>query len=244
MAPRTTATARAGSTRDRIPRRESGRERAATAVGLGRSGQLSRCSGGGRRDAGAVPRHHGPRRAQRRRQVHADAGSHRRSAGRRRPGPVQRRTGARPSRRALQASAGLPAPGPVLAPMDVGGRHRGQLRLDARGPSAAHPTRITRCARPRGTGRARELQGRCAVRRAVPGDLTPRQHAVARLLSAGHKDEEISACLGVSVRTVRQEVAMLLEQLGASTRFAAGTRYARILESHPAPWPLPGRPSV
>lgn len=69
---------------------------------------------------------------------------------------------------------------------------------------------------------------------AVPAStnsLTPRQHAIARLLSDDHHDEAIAALLGLSVRTVRLEVARLLQELGASTRFSAGLRYARITGS-------------
>lgn len=61
---------------------------------------------------------------------------------------------------------------------------------------------------------------------AVQG-LTHRQHAIARLLSEGLSDDTIADRLGLSVRTVRYEVAKLLQALGASTRFAAGARYAR-----------------
>lgn len=62
-------------------------------------------------------------------------------------------------------------------------------------------------------------------------DLSHRQHAVARLLGNNHNDETIADLLGLSVRTVRQDVAGLLSTLDASTRFAAGARYVRILDS-------------
>lgn len=69
--------------------------------------------------------------------------------------------------------------------------------------------------------------------------LTQRQHAIARLLGDNRNDEAIAALLGISVRTVRQDVARLLEVLGASTRFSAGLRYARISSQGGAP-PGPG----
>ena len=56
------------------------------------------------------------------------------------------------------------------------------------------------------------------------GDLTPRQRQVVALMSAGLGDEAIADSLGVSVRTVRSEVAVLLDALGVRTRFAAGIR--------------------
>jgi DNA-binding CsgD family transcriptional regulator len=59
-------------------------------------------------------------------------------------------------------------------------------------------------------------------------ELTPRQQVVAQQLEDGHTDEEIAERLGLSVRTVRYEVARLMEVLGVSTRFAAGVRYARL----------------
>lgn len=59
-------------------------------------------------------------------------------------------------------------------------------------------------------------------------DLTARQHVIARQLEEGLTDDEIAARLRVSVRTVRYEVARLLEVLEVSTRFAAGVRYARV----------------
>jgi DNA-binding CsgD family transcriptional regulator len=54
--------------------------------------------------------------------------------------------------------------------------------------------------------------------------LTPRQHQVIALMASGAGDEAIAAGLGVSVRTVRSDVAAVLDALGVRTRFAAGTR--------------------
>lgn len=62
-------------------------------------------------------------------------------------------------------------------------------------------------------------------------ELTARQHVIAQQLEAGHTDEEIAARLGLSVRTVRYEVARLMEVLDVGTRFAAGVRYARVKAS-------------
>lgn len=56
------------------------------------------------------------------------------------------------------------------------------------------------------------------------GDLTPRQRQIAALMSAGLGDEAIADSLGVSVRTVRSDIAVMLDALGVRTRFAAGTR--------------------
>ena len=59
---------------------------------------------------------------------------------------------------------------------------------------------------------------------AAISDLTPRQRQVVALMATGVGDEAIAASLGVSVRTVRSDVAALLDQLGVRTRFAAGVR--------------------
>jgi DNA-binding NarL/FixJ family response regulator len=60
------------------------------------------------------------------------------------------------------------------------------------------------------------------------GELTARQRVIAKQLEDCCTDEEIAEQLGVSVRTVRYEVARLLEVLNVTTRFAAGVRYARM----------------
>ncbi|GAA2142136.1 hypothetical protein GCM10009844_13020 [Nocardioides koreensis] len=54
--------------------------------------------------------------------------------------------------------------------------------------------------------------------------LTPRQRQVVALMTTGVGDEAIAAALGVSVRTVRSDIAALLDVLGVKTRFAAGVR--------------------
>ena len=66
------------------------------------------------------------------------------------------------------------------------------------------------------------------AREPVRVTLSPRQAAEAGMLSAGFHDEAIAECLGVSVRTVRADIADLMHQLGSTTRFSAGTRYAQL----------------
>jgi DNA-binding CsgD family transcriptional regulator len=56
------------------------------------------------------------------------------------------------------------------------------------------------------------------------GDLTPRQRQVVALLASGIGDEAIASALGVSVRTIRSDVAGLLDALGVRSRFAAAVR--------------------
>jgi DNA-binding CsgD family transcriptional regulator len=56
------------------------------------------------------------------------------------------------------------------------------------------------------------------------GSLTPRQRQVVALLASDLGDDAIAASLGVSVRTVRSEVAAILAALGVKSRFAAGVR--------------------
>lgn len=55
-------------------------------------------------------------------------------------------------------------------------------------------------------------------------DLTPRQRQVVALMSTGLGDDAIADTLGVSVRTVRSDIAALLDLLGVRSRFAAGVR--------------------
>ncbi len=57
-----------------------------------------------------------------------------------------------------------------------------------------------------------------------PADLTPRQHQVVALLADDLGDDAIAEALGVSVRTVRSDVAAILSALGVKSRFAAGLR--------------------
>lgn len=61
------------------------------------------------------------------------------------------------------------------------------------------------------------------------GELTPRQRQVIALLAADTRDEGIAETLGVSVRTVRSDLAELMETLGVRSRFAAGVRVKELL---------------
>lgn len=54
--------------------------------------------------------------------------------------------------------------------------------------------------------------------------LSARQHQVVALLATDARDEAIAATLGVSVRTVRSDIAAIMVALGVRTRFAAGLR--------------------
>lgn len=58
--------------------------------------------------------------------------------------------------------------------------------------------------------------------------LTDQQRAVLRLLASGAKDEAIARGLEISVRTVTRIVAELSAQLGATSRFQAGVKAARL----------------
>ncbi|GIH15732.1 helix-turn-helix transcriptional regulator [Rugosimonospora africana] len=60
-----------------------------------------------------------------------------------------------------------------------------------------------------------------------PDGLTPYQRHVLSLLATGCKDEEIAARTHVSIRTVRRNVAAILDHLGMATRFAAGVQAAK-----------------
>jgi len=54
--------------------------------------------------------------------------------------------------------------------------------------------------------------------------LTERQRAVASLMAQSHKDPEIAAELGISLRTVRSDVARMMSMMGAADRFGLGLR--------------------
>ncbi|HEX2131584.1 MAG TPA: helix-turn-helix transcriptional regulator [Actinophytocola sp.] len=56
--------------------------------------------------------------------------------------------------------------------------------------------------------------------------LGVREREVLRGLSAGWADETVAARLGVSVRTVRREIAVIMHRLDARSRFQAGVRAA------------------
>jgi DNA-binding NarL/FixJ family response regulator len=63
---------------------------------------------------------------------------------------------------------------------------------------------------------------------APPADrLPPAQQAVLELMAAGLNDQRIGRQLGISVTTVRRYIAIIMERLGVSTRFAAGAAAQR-----------------
>lgn len=66
------------------------------------------------------------------------------------------------------------------------------------------------------------------ARRAPGNGLTDQQRTILRLLAAGAKDEAIARQVGVSDRTVSRVVSDLLDELGATSRFAAGVRAAQL----------------
>ena len=59
--------------------------------------------------------------------------------------------------------------------------------------------------------------------------LTPRQHQVIALMAADTRDESIATALEVSVRTVRSDIARIMEVLGVRSRFAAGIRVRELV---------------
>lgn len=59
--------------------------------------------------------------------------------------------------------------------------------------------------------------------------LTPRQRQVVALLAVDTRDDAIAEALDVSVRTVRSDLADLMDTLGVRTRFAAGVRIKELL---------------
>lgn len=63
-------------------------------------------------------------------------------------------------------------------------------------------------------------------------ELTPRQRQVVALMATGISDEAIATSIGVSVRTVRADIAGVLDALGVRTRFAAGLRLQLWSEQH------------
>ncbi|MFK0045044.1 LuxR C-terminal-related transcriptional regulator [Streptomyces sp. NPDC090741] len=57
--------------------------------------------------------------------------------------------------------------------------------------------------------------------------LTPGEQELLRLLAAGMTDENAGKRLGISLRTVRRQMAALMERLNASSRFEAGLKAAQ-----------------
>lgn len=67
----------------------------------------------------------------------------------------------------------------------------------------------------------------CGQERAVDPRLSERQLRIVRLMQTGMTDEAVARSLEVSVRTVRSEVAQILEALQVRSRFSAGFRLGR-----------------
>ena len=68
--------------------------------------------------------------------------------------------------------------------------------------------------------------------KALPVSELSSQHNAERIfllrqLQAGAKDEQISRTMGISLRTVRRRISELMIELGADTRFQAGSEAAR-----------------
>ncbi|MFH8775442.1 LuxR C-terminal-related transcriptional regulator [Streptomyces sp. NPDC017958] len=60
------------------------------------------------------------------------------------------------------------------------------------------------------------------VRRPTLNGVTPRQRAIARLLTEGHTDAAIAERLGMNVRTTRDHIAKLATTLGSESRAQLG----------------------
>lgn len=58
--------------------------------------------------------------------------------------------------------------------------------------------------------------------------LTEQQRAALQMLASGMKDEKIARSMGVSLRTVSRMLSEVMAELGASSRFEAGVRAARL----------------
>ncbi|PZT76138.1 hypothetical protein DNK56_22480 [Streptomyces sp. AC1-42W] len=59
-------------------------------------------------------------------------------------------------------------------------------------------------------------------------DLSDRERAVLRMLAAGYTDESVARALGISTRTLRRMTTVILEKIGARSRFEAGVRAAML----------------
>lgn len=74
----------------------------------------------------------------------------------------------------------------------------------------------------------------CGRERATEPALTERQRRIVHLLQTGMTDEAMARALEVSVRTVRSDVAQILEALQVRSRFSAGFRLGRTGSLPPA----------
>ena len=77
------------------------------------------------------------------------------------------------------------------------------------------------------TERLARIQVQPSTAQAYPGGLTPRQVEVIRLVALGKTNPEIAAELFISVRTVANHVAGILNKTGSTTRAAAAAYAAR-----------------
>lgn len=60
--------------------------------------------------------------------------------------------------------------------------------------------------------------------------LTARQQQIVAMLATDVRDEVVAAALGVSVRTVRSDIAALMDALGVRSRFSAGLRLQQVAD--------------
>jgi DNA-binding NarL/FixJ family response regulator len=68
--------------------------------------------------------------------------------------------------------------------------------------------------------------------KAHPRGLTAREQQILQLLSEGQSNEEISATLFISVRTVEHHVSAILGKLGVSTRHRAAKEARQLGLTH------------
>jgi DNA-binding NarL/FixJ family response regulator len=61
------------------------------------------------------------------------------------------------------------------------------------------------------------------------GELPAEVRQAAQLLATGLQDKAVARHEDVTVRTVRRRIALLMDFLGASTRFQAGFLFARFI---------------
>lgn len=77
-------------------------------------------------------------------------------------------------------------------------------------------------------------------------ELSERERAVLRLLAVGATDDAVARALGVSSRTLRRMTTVILEKIGARSRFEAGVRAAMLslIETQPCAVPEESRAGV
>ena len=87
--------------------------------------------------------------------------------------------------------------------------------------------------RPSNAGDHRRAAGARTAARTHPRGLTKREEEILELLSEGQSNEEISAALYISVRTVEHHVSAILGKLGVETRKGAAKEARRFGLTHP-----------